>query len=58
MMIQNWTMETYINQVKWAMTNKLRKKLINIYPFKLDRTGGELDLETERLDFMEYIINS
>lgn len=51
-------METYINQVKWAMTNKLRKKLINIYPFKLDRTGGELDLETERLDFMEYIINS
>ena len=48
----------YIEQAKWAMTDKLRNNIKNMYPFKFNRIGGAYDLEEERLNFMEFIVNS
>lgn len=49
---------TYIQQAKWALTNELRTKLSLIYPFKFKRIPQKSrDLEDERIQFMEYIVN-
>ena len=48
----------YINQARWAMTDDIKQRIKNIYPFKLTRIGGDNDITDDRVNFMEFIINS
>lgn len=50
-------MGDYIEQAKWAMTSELYQNMRNMYPFHFKRLPEELDVETNRIKFMEYIIN-
>lgn len=51
-------MGTFLEQARWALTSDLRNKLSEIYPFRFKRLPKEVDLEDERIQFMEYILNS
>ncbi len=48
----------YVDQARWALTNELKNNLINMYPFHFKRIGQDRDLEPNRLNFMEYIVNN
>lgn len=51
-------MGDYIDQAKWAMTSKLKQRIRSMYPFRFKRINKRYDLEDERIQFMEYIVNS
>lgn len=51
-------MGDYIEQAHWAMTKQLYHSIKNMYPFHFNRLPKEIDLEDERIEFMEYIVNS
>lgn len=48
----------YIKQAKMSLTQELISNMRNMYPFHFDRLPKEIDLEDERIEFMEYIVNS
>lgn len=50
-------MGSYIDQARWALTNGLKQRLSEMYPFKFKRLPKDIDLEEERILFMEYIVN-
>lgn len=50
-------MGSYIEQGRWALTKELVSNMKNMYPFHFDRLPKEIDLEDERIEFMEYIVN-
>lgn len=51
-------MGSYIEQGRWALTSELVSNMKNMYPFHFERLPKDIDLEDERIEFMEYIVNS
>lgn len=47
----------YIAQAKKSLTSKYRSNLKNMYPFHFNRLKSDIDLEDERIEFMEYVVN-
>lgn len=47
----------YIKQARMSLTSELKQNMINMYPFHFKRLPKEVDLEDERIEFMEYIVN-
>lgn len=48
----------YIKQARMSLTQELVSNMKNMYPFHFDRLPKEIDLEDERIEFMEYIVNN
>ena len=48
----------YIKQARMSLTDELISNMKNMYPFHFDRLPKEMDLEDERIEFMEYIVNN
>lgn len=48
----------YINQAKISLTDKLISNMKNMYPFHFKRLPSEIDIDDDRIEFMEYIVNN
>lgn len=48
----------YIRQARMSLTDTLISNMKNMYPFHFDRLPSDIDLENERIEFMEYIVNN
>ena len=51
-------MGTYLEQARWAMTRQLFNKLLSMRGFKFKRLRPSIDVENDRIEFMEYIVNT
>lgn len=51
-------MGSYVEQARWAMTKELYQNIKNMYPFHFKRLPSNIDIEDERIEFMEYIVNN
>lgn len=49
---------SYIQQARWAMTDRMRRNMKNMLPFHFKRLPSDIDLDTKRIQFMEYIVNT
>lgn len=48
----------YIKQARMSLTDELISNMKNMYPFHFDRLPMDIDVEDERIKFMEFIVNS
>lgn len=48
----------YIKQARMSLTDELISNMKNMYPFHFDRLPRDIDVEDERIKFMEFIVNS
>ena len=47
----------FVRQAKLAMDDYYKNKIHRMYPFSFDRLPSSLDIEDERIEFMEYVVN-